>query len=109
MLEPIGSIEMKKVQEKSLKSAVWLFRSATNVRKIADWNRIVSLDQTTPIPEEGRIIFSDHELMACEIDLKSTLEQKAQFAGLWRIICPLVNEYSLSKLDHLRDKLIETE
>jgi hypothetical protein len=96
-------------QQKYLKLTVWYFRSAINVRKIADWNQTALLNQVNQKPRDGRVIFTDHELIVGQDDLNRTLEQKAQLAGLWRIICPLVAEYSLGKLDQLREKLIQTK
>jgi hypothetical protein len=49
---------------------------------------------------------TDHEMKIWQQGKEATLNEKAKFAGLWRIICPLVSEYSQKKLRHLRETIL---
>lgn len=92
-------------QQGHLSSAVWYFRSAVNIRKTKDWN----LSSNNPSNTQGLFkIFTEHELSVFERQQVKTLNEKAELAGLWKIICPLVNDYSQKKLSSLKEYLFVT-
>lgn len=86
-------------QQNYIKATIWLFRSSINVRRAAVWSDLI------PDTDERMKNIFDHEMRVWRQEKEATLNEKAKFSGLWRILCPLVNEYSQKKLRHLRERL----
>jgi hypothetical protein len=90
-------------QQSYLRATIWLFRSSINLRNCADWSHLPSPGDPAVLERMNSI--RDHEIKVSQLQKEETLKEKAKFAGLWRIICPLVNEYSSKKLLQLRETL----